>query len=258
MRIDKADWMQYLVWFRETLDIPVRNNVRLTRIAPTGTLLNAYVLATPDGPEVTFTREVVLATGIAGAGARRVPDFVRHGLPREVWAHTADPDRFHAALRGGRVASDGRRRVRNMMTTPRPRWNMARHGGHVPSGVTASPDGQYSGRWNPLASGGISLELDDATRWRFATGYCRFRMPPPRDSVDRVMRHANVAVRSRDADPRLPGSGISAAHAGRHGHDARFSDPGDRFRRRSGRSAGVVPRSHKHVSTWADRYALPG
>ncbi len=51
VRIDKADWMQYLVWFRETLDIPVRNNVRLTRIEPSGVLW-ALHLATPDGPEV--------------------------------------------------------------------------------------------------------------------------------------------------------------------------------------------------------------
>ena len=29
VRIDKADWMRYLIWFRETLNLPVRNNVRV-------------------------------------------------------------------------------------------------------------------------------------------------------------------------------------------------------------------------------------
>ena len=49
VRIDKADWMRYLVWFRRTLNIPVRNDVRLARIEPAGTLW-ALHLETPDGP----------------------------------------------------------------------------------------------------------------------------------------------------------------------------------------------------------------
>ena len=98
MRIHKDEWMRYLVWFRDTLRLPVRNNVRLERIEPRGDLL-ALHLRTQAGPEITLTRKLVLATGIEGAGVRRVPDFVRDNLPRETWAHTSDAIDFATARR---------------------------------------------------------------------------------------------------------------------------------------------------------------
>ena len=58
VRIPRQEWMRYLVWFRETLGLPVRNDVRLTRIEPRGDLIAAH-LATPDGPEVAITRKLI-------------------------------------------------------------------------------------------------------------------------------------------------------------------------------------------------------
>jgi FAD-dependent urate hydroxylase len=47
---------------------------------------------------------------------------------------------------------------------------------------------ESSGFWRNFA------DLDDATRWRFMHRLLSLPMPPPQDSVDRVMRHANVTV----------------------------------------------------------------
>ncbi len=190
VRIDKADWMRYLVWFRRTLNLPVRNNVRVVSIEPSG-LLWALHLDTPNGPEVALTREIVLATGLEGAGARRVPDFVRSGLPREVWAHTADQVDF-ATLRGRRVAviGGGASAYDNAATALEhgaARVDMFIRRATIPM---ANPFRalESSGFWRNFA------DLDDATRWRFMHRLMSLPMPPPQDSVDRVMRHPNVAV----------------------------------------------------------------
>ena len=190
VRIDKADWMRYLVWFRQTLNIPVRNNVRVVSILPCGRLW-ALHLDTPSGPEVTLAREIVLATGLEGAGARRVPDFVRDGLPREAWAHTADHLDF-AGLRGQRVAviGGGASAYDNAATALEhgaARVDMFIRRATIPM---ANPFRalELSGFWRNFA------DLDDATRWRFMHRLLSLPMPPPQDSVDRVMRHANVSV----------------------------------------------------------------
>ncbi len=36
VRIHKDEWMRYLVWFRDTLHLPVRNDVRLEAVEPRG------------------------------------------------------------------------------------------------------------------------------------------------------------------------------------------------------------------------------
>ena len=101
VRIPREEWMRYLNWFRATLNLPVRNGVRLDRIEPRGNLLAVHLTA-PDGPEVAVTRKLVLASGMQGAGRPRVPDFVRKNLGKEYWAHTTDNIDF-ARLEGKRV-----------------------------------------------------------------------------------------------------------------------------------------------------------
>jgi cation diffusion facilitator CzcD-associated flavoprotein CzcO len=190
VRIDKADWMRYLIWFRETLRIPVRNNVRLTRIEPAGQYW-ALHLATPDGPEVALTREVVLATGLEGAGARRVPDFARDGLRRDCWAHTADRLDFDV-LRGRRVAviGGGASAYDNAATALEhgaARVDMFIRRDAIPM-VNPFRALESSGFWRNFP------DLDDPARWRFMHRLLSFPMPPPQDSVDRVMRHRNASV----------------------------------------------------------------
>jgi len=250
VRIDKAEWMRYLVWFRRILNIPVRNDVRLTRIEPAGTLW-ALHLSTPDGPEIALTREVVLATGLEGGGARRVPEFVRFGLPRDVWAHTADPIDF-GSLRGRRVAviGGGASAYDNAATALEhgaARVDMFIRRATIPM---ANPFRalESSGFWRNFA------DLDDATRWRFMYRLLSLPMPPPRDTVDRVMRHGNVAVHyAMPVLDAVPGIRLRTPTGW---FDADFLILGTGF----GADLADRPELSEiagRIATWSDRYTPP-
>ena len=103
-KIPRPMWMDYLRWYRDVLDLPVENGIEVTRIEPAGNGLLRLALRGAAEPEV-IARKVVLATGREGLGEPYIPDFVQD-LPRERWAHSADPIDF-AALRGRRVVVIG-------------------------------------------------------------------------------------------------------------------------------------------------------
>ncbi len=251
VRIPRQDWMRYLVWFRQTLRIPVRSGVRVTRIEPAGRLW-ALHLDTPGGMEIALSREVVLATGLEGAGAPRVPEFVRSRLPREVWAHTSDTLDFHP-LRGRRVAviGGGASAYDNAATALEhgaARVDMFIRRASIPM-INPFRALESTGFWRNFA------DLDDATRWRFMYRLLSFPMPPPQDSVDRVMRHPNISVHYGtpvlDAAPgvrlRMP-SGW---------HETDFVILGTGFQVDLHTRPELAPIAD-HVARWADRYMPPG
>ncbi|WP_158818558.1 questin oxidase family protein [Methylocapsa sp. S129] len=87
-KIDRRDWMAYLVWYRDLLALPVRNETSLEGIASQDDWL-ALTLASPEGARTIYARKLVLATGIDGAGAPYAPEEIA-ALPRSVWSHNAD------------------------------------------------------------------------------------------------------------------------------------------------------------------------
>lgn len=97
-RMPRSDWQAFLEWYRRVLRVPVRFGVSLTALAVAG---DAVTLTFADDTVVTAER-VVLATGLEGAGGRRVPDSIERALPRERWHHIHDDIDF-AALAGARV-----------------------------------------------------------------------------------------------------------------------------------------------------------
>lgn len=97
-KIPRGDWMAYLRWYREVLDLPVRNDTRLTLIEPADGL---YKLHTTGGE--ILARKVVLATGIQGGGEWHVPPLVADALPTHLYAHTSQDIDFDR-LRGKRIA----------------------------------------------------------------------------------------------------------------------------------------------------------
>jgi FAD-dependent urate hydroxylase len=250
VRIDKADWMRYLIWFRRTLNIPVRNGVRVTRMMPAGALWSLH-LETPTGPEVMLTREVVLATGLEGGGERRVPSFVRAALPHAVWAHTADDIDF-PALRGKRVAviGGGSSSYDNAATALEhgaARVDLFIRRASIPM-INPYRAVESAGFWRNLT------DLDDAARWRFMYRLFSLPMPPPQDSVDRVMRHENVSVHySTPILDAKPGIRLRTPSAW---FEADFLILGTGFgvdlHARPELSAIV-----DHIAVWADRYAPP-
>ena len=94
-------WVEYLDWVRETLALPVRNEVELVAIEPAEDCLKV-TLATPSGGEARYARRLVLATGHDGTGRWWLPDFIA-ALPPDLRAQGADEINFKR-LEGKRVA----------------------------------------------------------------------------------------------------------------------------------------------------------
>ena len=99
-KIPRADWMAYLRWYREVLQIPLRNETRVTLIEPRQDGL--FRLSLEGGGDL-MARKVVLATGIQGGGEWHTPDFIKENLPADRWAHTSQPIDY-GALAGKRIA----------------------------------------------------------------------------------------------------------------------------------------------------------
>ncbi len=99
-RIPRRDWMDYLRWYRRVLDLPVRNDARLTLVEPIGAGLFRLHLA---AGEPLIARKVVLATGIQGGGHWHTPPMIADRLPKHRYAHTSEAIDY-AALAGRRIA----------------------------------------------------------------------------------------------------------------------------------------------------------
>lgn len=99
-KIPRSEWMDYLKWFREVLELPVRNGARVTRIGKDADGLFAVSIDADAKP--LLARKVVIATGIQGGGEWHVPETISSALPRSMYAHTSGPVDYEA-LRGKRI-----------------------------------------------------------------------------------------------------------------------------------------------------------
>ncbi len=189
-KIPRAMWMDYLVWYRRVLDLPVENGVRLTKIAPAGHGLDLGLEHTDGREETVAARKLVLATGREGQARPRIPEPFLPFLGRQV-SHTADEIDF-AALAGKDVAvvglgasaldnaacalEAGARQVTVLARTPTvPRINKAKgivYGGFTHGFPTLPPE------WR--------LKLLDYI--------ASYRVAPPHDTVLRVFRHENARL----------------------------------------------------------------
>jgi cation diffusion facilitator CzcD-associated flavoprotein CzcO len=174
-RISRRDWIAYLAWYRETLDLKIENDVMVVDIRPgeAGTI----VVDTRAGGTLRtrHARTVVLATGYDGAGTWRVPEMIAKTLPADRYDHSNGPIDFarHAgrriavighgasafdnaveALRAGAASVDLLFR-RDRLPTANPHRHIETAGlmSHFPS-------------------------LPDATRWRIARHFRAVDQPP--------------------------------------------------------------------------------
>ncbi|HBK07379.1 MAG TPA: NAD(P)/FAD-dependent oxidoreductase [Acetobacteraceae bacterium] len=90
-RVPRQDWMAYLRWYREALDLPVENDVTVTEIRPGP---RPGILAVDTSRGTRLARSVVLATGFEGAGSLRIPDAVSQSLPPDRYDHACTPIDF--------------------------------------------------------------------------------------------------------------------------------------------------------------------
>ncbi len=99
-KIPRAQWMDYLVWYRNVLKLPVQNQTKLISIVPQKGHLKLH-LSNGD----VLTHKVIMATGRAGFGGPEIPEFIKK-IPKSRWAHTNELIDF-ASLKGKRVAVIG-------------------------------------------------------------------------------------------------------------------------------------------------------
>ena len=187
-KIPRLQWMDYLRWYRQVLQLDVRNQHKVTAVKPRADQLVELELDTPDGAVTVFARRVVLATGRDGLGAGWAPDYA-HALPRDRWAHSSDVLDY-ATLAGKRVGvigagssamdsaatalESGAARVDLLVRRPDlPRINKGKGAG------------------SPGMTFGYPM-LSDEWRWRIRHYVNVQQVPPPRGSTMRVSRNPNA------------------------------------------------------------------
>lgn len=102
-KIPRENWLAYLNWYRDVLDLPVQNETRLREISPRNEGVYELKVDGPDGPSVLRARNVVLATGIQGGGEWHTPDFIKDNLPKARYAHTSEAISYED-MKGKRIA----------------------------------------------------------------------------------------------------------------------------------------------------------
>jgi cation diffusion facilitator CzcD-associated flavoprotein CzcO len=179
-------WMDYLRWYRQVLDLPVENGIEVARIRP----LDGVVALDLVGSTATgiLTRKVVMATGREGLGRPHIPDFMRE-LPRSLWAHTADDIDF-AALRGKRVvviggSASAMDNAAEALEAGCAELRMLIRRKTMPR----------INKLTGIGSAGFTngyRTMSDAWRWRTMHYSHETQAPAPRNSTQRVSRHANA------------------------------------------------------------------
>lgn len=253
--IPKETWADYLSWYRQVLEIPVRAETRVERLSwrPADRCFAVWVRQGGREDRI-FARRVVLATGIEGSGAWHVPDFIREALPADRYAHTRDAIDFEA-LRGRRVGVLGAgasafdnaavalehgaaevhlffRRERLVDVNPY-RWaefvGFLKHHGDLP----------------------------DADRWRFVRQIIRMGQLPPPDTYARARQHDHFTLHPKSPWERVAmrdGAIEVTTPSGTHALD--FAIVATGFLTDLGRRPELAEMCD-HIALWADRYTPP-
>ena len=248
----RALWMDYLVWYRKVLALPVTSATTLRGIGPDRGVLRLEV-ERAGAIRPLWARRVVLATGREGFGGFRVP-AVLAARPADRVSHTGAAIDF-AALQGRRVAvlGGGASAVDNAACA-------LEAGASAVQMFLRQPAMPRVHKFLPFAHPGFVhgfATASDAQRWRAILVPTRAGVPPPRDSLLRCTRHA--AFRLHTSAPWLAatlagGAVIAETGAGRFTFDHVIAATGFRV------DIAAVPELAAlapHVALWRDRYAPP-
>lgn len=188
-KIPRLVWAEYLDWFQEVTKPPLRYGARVTKVQGAGDALDLHI--TEGGAtRVERTRKLVLASGIAGAGAPSIPEVLT-SLPKTLYAHSHERIDFArldglsvAVLGAGSSAFDAaiealRAGAREAHMFSR-RADLSRH---FPSGLRKVPAAVQS--FN---------QLPDADRWFVAKRLRSVGAPPPIESVVKAAAFPNFKL----------------------------------------------------------------
>ena len=252
-RVPRTMWMDYLIWYRKVLDLPIRNEVSVERIRARPDELLALDIREGDRPRQLLARHVVLATGRDGLGGIYVPPLAI-GLDRRFWAHSADVIDF-ANLRGKRVAvvGAGASAMDNAAAA------LEAEAGRLDLFIRR-PDLPRVNKFTGIGSQGVVhgfAGLSDDWKWRFMDHALKAQTPPPRHSVLRVSAypHAHFHLGSPINDLVVDGDHlVVTTPKGRYETDFIIFGTGftiDLTLRPE--LADFVP----HIRLWRDRFTVP-
>ena len=179
-------WMDYLMWYRKILEIPIENGISVDQLEPEENLLRLSFSGAENG--TLICRKVIFATGRDGTGGPNLPGFVDN-LPRKFWAHSSDKIDF-AALRNKRVAvvGVGASAVDNSAEA-------LEHGAAEVRHLIRRNEMPTINKMMGIGSYGLTAAyaaLPDEWRWRFMQYSFATQTPPPHGSTLRVSRHENA------------------------------------------------------------------
>ena len=185
--IPRVLWVEYLLWFRRTVGVNVRNGCELLEIAPAAHGLLAATVECAGVIETLYARKIVLATGQEAMGNWTIPEPLRH-LPPTLVARTSDPIDFEA-LRGKNVAviGAGATAFDNAATA-------LEAGAAQVHLLCRRAEIQLVQPYIWLTFSGFLRhfsDLDDAWRWRFMSAIMDLREGFPQATWDRCARFAN-------------------------------------------------------------------
>lgn len=187
-RIPREWWMAYLVWYRNALDIPVRNHCRVRAVRPeTDTIFRIEIEGADEGAETEtlFARTVIFATGAIGSGENAFAPVIEDNLPRQLYAHSNEPIDF-AALKGKCIGilGAGASAFDNAATALETGAAEAHLFFRRPALPRDNPR-----RWMEF-SGFLAHypELSDAERWAYMSRLYDISQPPPSNTFARATR----------------------------------------------------------------------
>lgn len=187
-KIPTALWMDYLRWFREILSLDIENGRALKSIQPTKQGLNLII----DDEEIS-TKKIVLATGRDGFGGSKFPHFIDK-LPRECYAEANNQidfsllrDKRVGIIGGGASGFDAAAAALEEGALHVDIILRRQELPYVNKAASLTYSGFFEGYYN----------LSDEKRWKLMELCTRKGIPPPYESVERIINHPKFSfVRS--------------------------------------------------------------
>jgi len=187
-RAPRTLWMDYLIWYRKVLKLPVRNEVSVEQIHARADGLFVLGIREAGEPRTLLARHVVLATGRDGLGGPYVPPLA-DGIDNSFWAHSAEAIDF-AKLAGKRVAVVGAGASAMDNAAVALEAGCARLDLFI-----RRTDIPRINKFTGIGSQGVVhgfAGLPDDWKWRFLDHTLKAQTPPPRQSVKRVSAYPHA------------------------------------------------------------------
>jgi cation diffusion facilitator CzcD-associated flavoprotein CzcO len=188
----RAVWQDYLIWYRHTLALPVRNGVEITGLVPEGELVRVMGHDLASQASCSWlARKVVLSTGIEGNGAWQLPDRLLDAIPADRYMHTNwEYDLAH--LKGKRVAVLGA--GASAFDTAATVLELGAASVHQFVRRKAVPNVNPFRLMERAGFLHHFADMSDAERWRWMMAITKNGQPPTQDGVNRCTAFSTYAL----------------------------------------------------------------